>query len=72
MCTKFQNDFKITATAVGDKDRTEKVNDVEYTYSGAGTSTSATAVGLEVTGGSMVAEVGGRRDYKDKYRLGRR
>lgn len=56
---QVQNDFKITATAVGDKDRTETVNNVEYTYSGAGTSTSATAVGLELTGGSMVAEVGG-------------
>ena len=42
---QVQNDFKITATAVGDKDRTETVNNVEYTYSGAGTSTSATAVG---------------------------
>lgn len=56
---QVQNDFKITATAVGDKDRTETVNNVEYTYSGSDTSTRATAVGLELTGGSMVAEVGG-------------
>lgn len=56
---QVQNDFKITATAVGDQDRTETVSEVEYTYSGSSTSTQATAVGLELTGGSMVAEVGG-------------
>lgn len=56
---QVQNDLKITATAVGDRDRTETVSEVEYTYSGSSTSTQATAVGLELTGGSMVAEVGG-------------
>ncbi|WP_418599433.1 autotransporter outer membrane beta-barrel domain-containing protein [Phascolarctobacterium faecium] len=56
---QVQNDLKITATAVGDQDRTETVDEVEYTYSGSSTSTQATAVGLELTGGSMVAEVGG-------------
>lgn len=56
---QVQNDLKITATAVGDQDRTEIVDEVEYTYSGSSTSTQATAVGLELTGGSMVAEVGG-------------
>lgn len=56
---QVQNDLKITATAVGDQDRTETVSEVEYTYSGSSTSTQATAVGLELTGGSMVAEVGG-------------
>lgn len=56
---QVQNDFKITATAVGDQDRTETVSEVEYTYLGSSTSTQATAVGLELTGGSMVAEVGG-------------
>lgn len=56
---QVQNDLTITATAVGDQDRTETVSEVEYTYSGSSTSTQATAVGLELTGGSMVAEVGG-------------
>ena len=56
---QVQNDLKITATAVGDQDRTETVDEVEYTYSGSSTSTQATAVGLELTGGSMVAEVRG-------------
>lgn len=56
---QVQNDLTITATAVGDRDRTETVSEVEYTYSGSSTSTQATAVGLELTGGSMVAEVGG-------------
>ena len=56
---QVQNDLKITATAVGDQDRTETVDEVEYTYSGSSTSIQATAVGLELTGGSMVAEVGG-------------
>ena len=56
---QVQNDLTITATAVGDQDRTETVSEVEYTYLGSSTSTQATAVGLELTGGSMVAEVGG-------------
>lgn len=55
---QVQNDLKITATAVGDQDRTEDV-DISYIYLGSSTSTQATAVGLELTGGSMVAEVGG-------------
>lgn len=57
---QVQNDLKITATAVGDRDRTEIGNgNIEYTYSGSSTGTTVTAVGLELTGGSMVAEVGG-------------
>ena len=55
---QVQNDLKITATAVGDRDRTEE-GDIEYTYSGSSTATTVMAVGLELTGGSMVAEVGG-------------
>lgn len=55
---QVQNDLKITATAVGDRDRTED-GEIEYTYSGSSTATTVMAVGLELTGGSMVAEVGG-------------
>ena len=56
---QVQNDLKITATAVGDRDRTEIFDEVNYTYLGSSTGTTVTAVGLELTGGSMVAEVGG-------------